>query len=83
MVYGIRRMGPIAQRVAVPCPECDGSGMKVRAQDACKKCRGNRTTQEKKRVEIYIERGMLPGSRIVVPNEGDESVCSLSSSSRR
>lgn len=40
----------------------------------CKKCKGERTLPDKKRVEFELERGLHFGERIVVKGEGDESV---------
>lgn len=40
----------------------------------CKKCKGERTVKEKTRQEIYIERGMPDGYRIVLTGAGDQEV---------
>lgn len=45
-----------------------------RMSPRCKKCKGERTVPDKKRVEVQVERGMHAGERIVVKGEGDESV---------
>ncbi|GAA5881600.1 hypothetical protein JCM3774_006490 [Rhodotorula dairenensis] len=71
--YAMRQMGPYVQRVPVKCTACQGRGVKVRDQDACKKCKGERTVSDKKRVEFELERGLHFGERIVVKGEGDES----------
>ncbi|TDL25612.1 DnaJ-domain-containing protein [Rickenella mellea] len=54
------------------CMECEGSGMKLRDKDRCKKCKGRKTVQEKKRQEIFIEKGMTDRQRIVLTGEGDQ-----------
>ncbi|GAA5956713.1 hypothetical protein JCM8115_000656 [Rhodotorula mucilaginosa] len=71
--YHMRQMGPYIQRTPARCTACRGTGLKVRDQDACKKCKGERTVPDKKRVEVQVERGMHAGERIVVKGEGDES----------
>ena len=43
---------------------------------SCKKCKGKKTVKEKKRQEIFIEKGMTDRQRIVLSGEGDQSVCS-------
>lgn len=40
----------------------------------CKKCKGAKINREKSRIEFYVERGAHPGSKIVLPGQGDESV---------
>lgn len=34
LVRAIRQMGPFQQQVVIECPDCDGLGTKIRAQDA-------------------------------------------------
>jgi DnaJ family protein A protein 2 len=41
-------------------------------KDRCKKCKGKRTVQEKKALEIYIPRGSMQGERIVLEGEADQ-----------
>ncbi|GAA5820976.1 hypothetical protein JCM11251_001902 [Rhodosporidiobolus azoricus] len=71
--YAMRQAGPYIQRVPVKCSLCNGRGLKVRDQDACKKCKGARTVKEKKKLEFFLERGMHAGEKIVLTGEGDES----------
>ena len=40
----------------------------------CKKCKGRKTVTEKKRQEIFIEKGMTDKQRIVLAGEGDQTV---------
>ncbi|KAI6133537.1 DnaJ C terminal domain-containing protein [Pisolithus croceorrhizus] len=54
------------------CPECDGKGSKLREKDRCKRCKGERTVKEKTRQEIFIEKGMPDGYRIVLTGAGDQ-----------
>lgn len=42
---------------------------------SCKKCKGEKTITEKKRHEIFIEKGMTNGQRIIIAGAGDEEVC--------
>jgi len=56
----------------VKCSECDGQGEKLRPKDKCKRCKGEKTVQEKTRQEIFIERGMSDGQRIVLAGSGDQ-----------
>ncbi|KAF8842070.1 DnaJ-domain-containing protein [Paxillus ammoniavirescens] len=54
------------------CSECNGSGSKIREKDRCKKCKGEKTVKEKTRQEIFIEKGMPDGYRIVLAGAGDQ-----------
>ncbi|KAH8118129.1 DnaJ-domain-containing protein, partial [Phellopilus nigrolimitatus] len=57
----------------VVCEECEGVGEKLREKDRCKKCKAKKTVKEKKRQEIFVEKGMTDRQRIVLTGEGDQS----------
>lgn len=38
----------------------------------CKKCKGEKVVKDKKRQEIFVERGMSDGQRIVLAGAGDQ-----------
>ena len=44
-------------RITVDCDTCHGTGSIYKDKDKCKKCKGLRTTEERKNVELYIPRG--------------------------
>ncbi|KAG0165192.1 DnaJ sub A member 2 [Apophysomyces sp. BC1034] len=62
-------MGMI-QQMQVPCGECNSSGQI--AKDRCKKCKGKKVTVEKKYLDVFIEKGMQDGQKIVMKGEGDQ-----------
>ncbi|KAI9281195.1 hypothetical protein BY458DRAFT_430181 [Sporodiniella umbellata] len=62
-------MGMI-QQMQVPCEDCRHTG--EIAKDRCKKCKGKKVTVEKKYLDIYIEKGMVDGQKIVQKGEGDQ-----------
>lgn len=73
MVEAIRQIGPgMMRRETVLCDHCQGSGNFYKEKDRCKKCKGKRTVQEKKVLEIYIPRGSMQGERIVLEGEADQ-----------
>lgn len=43
----------------------------------CKKCKGDKVVKDKKRQEIFVERGMSDGQRIVLAGAGDQQVGAL------
>jgi DnaJ family protein A protein 2 len=64
-------MGMI-QQMQVPCGDCNHTGSI--AKDRCKKCKGKKVTVEKKYLEVFIEKGMTDGQKIVMHGEGDQEV---------
>jgi DnaJ family protein A protein 2 len=73
IVDAIRQIGPgMMRRETVLCDHCQGAGSVFKEKDRCKKCKGKRTTQEKKALEIYIPRGSMQGERIVLEGEADQ-----------
>jgi DnaJ family protein A protein 2 len=63
--------GMIAQSY-VECADCHGEGKKVRDKDRCKKCKGEKTTKAKAKLDVDIERGMVDGQRIVFKEAADQ-----------
>ena len=52
-------MGPLITQQTVVCETCKGEGNMFKDKDKCKKCKGNKTTKERKILEIYVP----PGSK--------------------
>jgi len=67
----MRQIGPgMVQQMQVACQDCSGSGEVIK--DKCKKCKGRKVTSEKKVLDIFIEKGMVDGQKIVMKGEGDQ-----------
>lgn len=62
----------LAQEVQVPCGTCNGAGQFYKEKERCKRCKGQRTVQTKKQLELYIPPGSRQGERIVLAGEGDQ-----------
>eukprot|EP01111_Echinosteliopsis_oligospora_P012607 TRINITY_DN433_c0_g1_i1.p1 TRINITY_DN433_c0_g1~~TRINITY_DN433_c0_g1_i1.p1 ORF type:complete len:441 (+),score=126.89 TRINITY_DN433_c0_g1_i1:96-1325(+) len=70
----LRQIAPgMVQQLQQTCPDCRGEGEIINAKDKCKKCEGHKTTQEKKVLEVYIDKGMKHGQKIVFAGEGDQA----------
>lgn len=54
------------------CNNCKGEGAVFNPKDRCKKCKGEKTVEEKKVLELYIPRGSIEGDKIVLAGEADE-----------
>lgn len=63
-------MGMIQQ--TVQCPDCNGEGSVIPEKDKCKVCKGKKTRQEKKHLEVHIDKGAPDGKRYVFSGESDE-----------
>ena len=50
-------MGQFLSPTTVACSTCKGAGDYFVDKDKCKKCKGQKTTEAKKMLEIYIPRG--------------------------
>jgi DnaJ family protein A protein 2 len=53
----LQRMGQFLTQSTVACTVCNGQGSFFSPKDKCKKCKGKKTAEERKILEIYIPRG--------------------------
>eukprot|EP00742_Colponemidia_sp_Colp-10_P000448 GILJ01000489.1.p1 GENE.GILJ01000489.1~~GILJ01000489.1.p1 ORF type:complete len:422 (-),score=85.05 GILJ01000489.1:107-1372(-) len=70
----IRQIGPgmITQSQSV-CGDCRGEGKIIREKDRCKECQGNKVVKERKMLEVYVDKGVPNGHKIVFHGEADEA----------
>jgi len=69
----LRQLGPaMVQQLQSVCKNCRGQGEVIRDQDKCKTCYGKKVYQEKKVLEVYIDKGMTHKQKIVFQGEGDQ-----------
>lgn len=64
------------QQMQHPCNECKGTGETINDKDRCPQCKGDKVVQEKKVLEVVVEKGMQNNQKITFPGEADEAVCS-------
>eukprot|EP01102_Stenamoeba_stenopodia_P002012 TRINITY_DN11803_c0_g1_i1.p1 TRINITY_DN11803_c0_g1~~TRINITY_DN11803_c0_g1_i1.p1 ORF type:complete len:410 (+),score=88.69 TRINITY_DN11803_c0_g1_i1:264-1493(+) len=70
----LRQIGAgIVQQIQQMCNECNGTGEVIKDKDRCAKCKGQKTIQQKKTMEVWIERGMSHKQKIVLSGEGDQA----------
>lgn len=75
MKVSIRHLGPsMIQQMQHPCNECKGTGETISDRDRCTVCKGEKVVQEKKVLEVVVEKGMQNGQKIRFPGEADEAV---------
>jgi len=70
----LRQIAPgMVQQLQQTCPECRGEGQVIRDKDRCTKCHGSKISQEKKVLDVHIDKGMKSGQKIVFAGEGDQA----------
>ena len=69
----VRQVGPgMLTQQTVECNVCEGTGSVYNPKDKCKKCKGKRTTEETKQLEMYIPRGAKEGDKVILEGEADQ-----------
>uniref|UniRef100_A0A667GNM3 CR-type domain-containing protein n=1 Tax=Lynx canadensis TaxID=61383 RepID=A0A667GNM3_LYNCA len=59
MQIRIHQIGPgMVQQIQSVCMECHGHGERINPKDRCKSCNGRKIVQEKKILEVHIDKGM-------------------------
>lgn len=53
------------------------TGEVISEKDRCRQCQGSKVSQEKKVLEVHIEKGMKDSQKIVFEGQADEAVCPL------
>ncbi|KAJ8568353.1 hypothetical protein K7X08_027886 [Anisodus acutangulus] len=63
---------------SMKCSGCKATGMKgtgetINDKDRCPQCKGEKVVQEKKVLEVHVEKGMQNGQKITFPGEANEA----------
>ncbi|KAJ3041600.1 Type I HSP40 co-chaperone, partial [Rhizoclosmatium hyalinum] len=69
----IRQMGPMIQQMQQTCPDCNGEGEIINPKDRCTACNGKKINNERKILEVFIDKGMTDGQKVVFSGEGDQA----------
>nr|AGQ50607.1 heat shock protein 40 [Neoseiulus cucumeris] len=73
MVMRVVQIGPgMIQQSQSACDDCQGQGESCAPEDRCKTCNGQKTVQERKVLEVHIDKGMDVGQKIPFLGEGDQ-----------
>ncbi|KAH6767496.1 DNAJ-like protein 2 [Perilla frutescens var. hirtella] len=62
-----------SQLIRHVCDECRGSGEIITERDKCSQCKYKKVVQEKKVLEVNVEKGMHHSQKIVFSGEADEA----------
>ncbi|CAG8525588.1 11425_t:CDS:2 [Diversispora eburnea] len=69
----LRTLGPMVQQIQQPCNECNATGEIIKEKDRCKTCYGKKVINERKVLEVHIEKGMKNGQEIPFIGEADQA----------
>ncbi|KAI8616656.1 hypothetical protein BC830DRAFT_1167650 [Chytriomyces sp. MP71] len=69
----VRQMGPMIQQMQQTCPDCNGEGETINPKDRCTACNGKKITNERKILEVFIDKGMADGQKVTFTGEGDQA----------
>ncbi|BGP24958.1 DnaJ family protein [Rhodotorula toruloides] len=69
----LRQLGPMVQQIQQACSDCNGEGEIINAKDRCKECNGKKVINERKVLEVFIDRGMKDGQTITFAGEADQA----------
>lgn len=69
----LRQLGPMLQQIQQPCNECEGKGEVINPKDRCKTCNGKKVNNERKLLEVHIDKGMRNGQTITFQQAADEA----------
>ena len=59
IMVSIRHLGPsMIQQMQHPCNGCKGTGETISDRDRCPHCKDDKVVQEKKVLEVFVEKGM-------------------------
>ena len=67
------RFGIVIKREISTCETCKGSGEIIKINDRCKRCKGQKVVEEKKKIIVHIEPGMEDNDRITFSGCSDEA----------
>merc|ERR1719181_176950 len=63
----------MVQQMQAKCNTCRGTGQTISDRDRCTNCAARKVVQEKKVLEVNVEKGMQHGQKITFTGEADEA----------
>jgi DnaJ family protein A protein 2 len=69
----LRQIGPgMVQQMQKACDACNQTGETWNKKDICSSCNGKKFNNERKILEVHIDKGMRDGQKITFRGEGDQ-----------
>lgn len=73
VVVKMIQLGPgMYSQSQADCGECKGTGEKIKKENICKSCKGNKLLEKKEKVEVPIAPGVPHEDKIVISGKGNE-----------
>lgn len=73
VVVKMIQLGPgMYSQSQADCSECKGTGEKIKKENICKGCKGNKLVEKKETVEVPIAPGIGDNEKIVIKGKGNE-----------
>lgn len=73
MVVRMAQLGPgMYSQTSNPCTICKGQGKIIEPKHMCKKCKGEKVLEERKVIEVQIDKGVPNGHKLSYHGEADE-----------
>lgn len=73
VVIKMVQLGPgMYSQSQADCGECKGTGEKIKKENICKTCKGNKLVEKKEKVEVPIAPGVAENEKIVISGKGNE-----------
>lgn len=69
----MRQLGPMIQQFQSACGDCRGQGQIMDEKDKCKVCMGRKVANERKILEVFVEKGASNGQKITFTGEADQA----------
>ncbi|KAM0753012.1 hypothetical protein T439DRAFT_323622 [Meredithblackwellia eburnea MCA 4105] len=69
----LRQLGPMVQQIQQQCTDCNGEGEIINPKDRCKGCNGKKIVNERKVLEVFVDKGMKEGQTISFSGEADQA----------
>jgi len=74
IIVKMRHIGfGMVQQIQEQCSACGGTGEMIKPKDRCPDCFGNKTKEEAKSLDVFIDKGMEHGTKITFDGEGDQN----------
>lgn len=68
----MRQVGPFMTQSQAKCNVCEGEGVIVSVQDRCQTCKGKKISKKDHVLEVYIEKGMKNGQKLIFHGESHQ-----------
>ena len=73
VVVKMIQLGPgMYSQSQADCGECKGTGEKIKKENLCKTCKGNKLLDKREKVEVPIAPGVPDGEKIIITGKGNE-----------